>query len=393
MEALIDLCYRFSMKLTLQLQLLPDEAQSDALRETMERFNEAATWLAGHAYARKLANKIELQKLHYRELRERFALSSQMAVRCIAQVVEAYKRDKSKQPTFRPHAAAQRQQRDAVEALEGHDPLVVGDGRVVVPFVMGAYQRERFGFAKGQCDLVLRPDGLWWLLATVDVPDGTPLPSSDFLGVDLGVVNLATDSDGCTHSGATVEAVRVRLHERRRKLQKAAAARKKRGRRPKNIRRALRRLNRREARFRAHVNHILSKQLVAKAKDTGCGLALEDLQGIRDRTRFRKPQRARMAGWAFSQLRTFVAYKARLAGVRLVLVDPTNTSRTCATCGHCDKANRRSQAQFGCQACGHQAHADLNAARNIRARAAVNQPMVSEQSRQQAPSTGISSVL
>jgi putative transposase len=389
----MDSCYRFSMKLTLQLQLLPDEAQSDALRETMERFNEAATWLAGHAYARKLANKIELQKLHYRELRERFALSSQMAVRCIAQVVEAYKRDKSKQPTFRPHAAVPYDQR--IVSFKGLDrvSLLTLRGRVVVPFVMGAYQRERFGFAKGQCDLVLRPDGLWLLLATVDVPDGTPLPSSDFLGVDLGVANLATDSDGCTHSGATVEAVRVRLHERRRQLQKAAAARKRRGRRPKNIRRALRRLNRREARFRAHVNHILSKQLVAKAKDTGCGLALEDLQGIRDRTRFRKPQRARMAGWAFSQLRTFVAYKARLAGVRLVLVDPRNTSRTCATCGHCDKANRRSQAQFGCQACGHQAHADINAARNIRARAAVNQPMVSEQSRQQAPSTGISSVL
>src|SRR5262245_6723111 len=96
---------RVSMKLTLQLQLLPDEVQAASLRATMERFNEAANWLAGHAFALKLANKIELQKLHYRELRQRFELSAQMAVRCIAQVCEAYKRDKAKRPTFRPHAA------------------------------------------------------------------------------------------------------------------------------------------------------------------------------------------------------------------------------------------------------------------------------------------------
>ena len=39
------------MKLTLQLRLLPDTAQADALRTTIERFNEAATWLAGIAFA------------------------------------------------------------------------------------------------------------------------------------------------------------------------------------------------------------------------------------------------------------------------------------------------------------------------------------------------------
>jgi putative transposase len=367
------------VKLTLQLQLLPDESQASSLLATMERFNEAANWLAGHAFALKIANKIELQRLHYRELRERFSLSAQMAVRCIAQVCEAYKRDKSIRPTFRPHAAVPYDQR--ILSFKGLDrvSLLTLAGRVLVPFLMGRYQQERFGFAKGQCDLVLRHDGLWLLLVTVDVPDGTPLPSTDFVGVDLGVANLATDSDGEAHSGAAVEAVRQRYHTRRQTLQKAAAVRKKRGQRPKNIRRALRRTKRREANFRRDENHKLARRLVTKAKDTARGLALEELHGIRERTRFRKPQRARMAGWAFFQLRAFLAYKARLAGVALVLVDPRNTSRTCAVCGHCDKKNRTSQAHFWCQACGHQAHADINAARNIRARAVVNPPMVSEQ--------------
>ncbi|KQY64658.1 MULTISPECIES: RNA-guided endonuclease InsQ/TnpB family protein [unclassified Nocardioides] len=58
----------------------------------------------------------------------------------------------------------------------------------------------------------------------------------------------------------------------------------------------------------------------------------------------------------------------------VVRVDPKNTSRTCAACGHCAPGNRESQAVFECEACGHQAHADTNAAINILARALASQP-------------------
>lgn len=61
--------------------------------------------------------------------------------------------------------------------------------------------------------------------------------------------------------------------------------------------------------------------------------------------------------------------KADASGVAVVEVDPRNTSRTCAACGHVAAENRESQAVFACQACGHRAHADRNAAINILARA------------------------
>jgi putative transposase len=96
---------------------------------------------------------------------------------------------------------------------------------------------------------------------------------------------------------------------------------------------------------------------------------MEDLSGIRERTTVRAKQRARHSGWAFGQLRSFVEYKAALAGVPVVAVDPRNTSRTCNQCGHCDKANRKSRDRFECERCGHSEDADLNAARNIRSRA------------------------
>ena len=82
------------MKLTLQIQLLPDVATGQKLKATVARFNEAANYLASKAYERTLANKFALQKLYYSDLRRQFSLSAQMAIRCIAQVVEAFKRDK-----------------------------------------------------------------------------------------------------------------------------------------------------------------------------------------------------------------------------------------------------------------------------------------------------------
>jgi IS605 OrfB family transposase len=125
-----------------------------------------------------------------------------------------------------------------------------------------------------------------------------------------------------------------------------------------------------EARFRKHVNHVISKSIVESAERTGRGIALEDLTGIRQRVTARGGEaRNRLSGWSFAELGSFVAYKAKLAGVPVVHVDPRNTSRMCAECGHVEKANRKSQARFSCKACGHEANADRNAARNIRAQA------------------------
>jgi IS605 OrfB family transposase len=265
-----------------------------------------------------------------------------------------------------------------------HVSLATLQGRVLVSLLIGPYHRQRFdAHEPRQCHLIVREDGQWFLLVVVQVPDGTPIPPTDFLGVDLGVVHLATTSDGTTHSGEEIEACRTRYAKYRQRLQRAAHVAQMDGKRPKNIRRALKRTARREARFRRDTNHCISKALVAAATGNEYGIALEDLKDIRTRTRFRKPQRAKMAGWAFAQLRGFVEYKARLTGIPIVLVDPRNTSRQCSTCGHIAKANRPSQARFSCKHCGYTTNADFNAAVNIRSRARVSWPLVAVRPPQQ----------
>ena len=372
------------MELTLQLKLLPTDDQATALRETMARFNEACNWLATQAFAEQCSNKLTLQRAYYHELRTRFGLSSQMAVRCLARVAGTYKRDKTICPTFSPYAAMPYDER--YMSFRGLDTvsLLTLTGRVLVPFLIGPYHRQRFdAYEPRQCHLVRREDGQWFLLVIVKVPDGTPLPPTDFLGVDLGVVNLATTSDGTTYSGDGIEACRTRYTRYRQRLQRAAHSAQVNGKRPKNIRRALKRTARREAGFRKNMNHCISKALVAVAQGTERGIALENLQDIRERSRFRKPQRAKMTGWAFAQLRSFVEYKAALSGVKVVLVDPKHTSQECSVCGHIARANRQNQARFSCKSCYYTTNADYNAALNIRNRARVRAPEVAGRAPQQ----------
>lgn len=363
------------MKLTLQTQILPGATDAARLKATVECFNEAADWLAGFAFERKVSNKIVLQQLAYRELRDRFGISAQHAVRCIAQVCEAYKRDKTIRPRFCKHAAVPYDKR--LMSFKGPDrvSLLTLEGRVIVPVVMGSYQRERFTPAHGQCDLVLRDDGKWFLLVTVDLPEGTEIPATDFIGIDLGIVNIATDSDGGQMSGAKVETARRKYGDRRKTLQEAATKRRKSGRRPRSIRRRMAKDKARAARYKRDVNHCTSKEYVETARRTCRGIALEDLEGIRDGVTARGGDaRDRLHGWSFFQFRSFLSYKAQVAGVPVVFVDPAYTSQDCAECGHRDRRNRKTQATFRCVSCGHTDNADRNAARNIRARALVMRP-------------------
>jgi putative transposase len=358
---LIECVYNACMKLVVQLQLMPDADCARKLRSTIEKFNEAATWLAGVAFDLRLSNRIELQRITYKDVREKFGLSSQMTCLCIRRVCEAYKRDKSIRPTFRKHAAMPFDQRTM--GFRGIDrvSLLSLDGRLIVPFIMGSYQEDQMAYPKGQADLVLRKDGKWFLIVTIDVPECTPIPATDFIGVDMGIANIAADSDGEEHSGKPVEKIRRKHNLQRKRLQKKGT---------KGAKKKLKRVAGKEARFRAHENHCIAKKIVAKAKGTGRGIAVEDLDGIRERITARGSHaRNKLSGWSFGQLYAFLAYKAQLAGVPIETVDPRNTSRTCAECGHCHKSNRKSQAEFVCKVCGHGANADVNAARNIRARA------------------------
>lgn len=353
------------MKLVANLKLSPTAEQYRLLRATLERCNDACDWLSGQAWQTKTFRQYDMQKAFYRPLRERFALTAQVAIQCIKKVADAYKIDQKTQRTFRKHAAQPYDDRILRFVSGDLVSLWVLSGREKIAYVCGEHQRRLLEHRKGEVDLMF-VRGKWYLACVCDFDDPCLLTPDGMLGVDFGIVNIATDSKGNQYSGAAVEKYRERYAKRRAILQRVGT---------KAAKRRLRKMRGKQRRFQKHENHCISKKIVATAERSHLGLALEDLTHIRARVKASKEQRKRLHNWGFGQLRAFVEYKAKREGIPCVTIDPRNTSRECPACGHTDKRNRKTQSEFLCVECGHSNNADHNAAGNIARRGLVADPM------------------
>ena len=373
------------MKLVVQVKLTPSPGQAAALEATLRACNDAANRVSEVAFAAYglKARNYDLRKLAYAALRED-GLGSQAAQHVIKKVCDAYAtlrgniragnlgrpgsarrvKAESKPIAFRPDAAQPFDQRNLSFSLDARTISIwaLGGRLKDVPFACSPGQLKTLSECpRGEADLFHR-DGMWFLAITVDVPE-VPLNEepAGFLGVDLGIVNIATASDGKISAGRGLNRHRARQLDLRRKLQAKGT---------KSAKRVLKRRSRKEQRFATDANYRIAKTIVSTAERTGRGIALEDLSGIRDRVRLRKHQRTTLHSWAFHQLGQFIAYKAKLAGVPVVFVDPAYTSQECSGCHHIDRRNRPNQATFTCRACGLMLHADVNGSRTIAHRGA-----------------------
>ena len=364
------------------MKLLPAPAQASALSTTLHTCNEAANFVSRVAFERNVKSRNELQGLCYREIKDRFGLSAQPAVRVIKKVVDAYTamranirvgnlggarsrrriKAESKPTVFREHAAQPFDERCLSWQFDARTVSIwTTAGRLKnVRFAGSPGQLETLReHRRGESDLVLR-DGRWFLVATCEIPEPPQFEPADWLGVDRGITNLATTSDLDNFQGRRLQRYR-RWHARKRAELQAT--------RTKSATRRLKKRARREARHATHVNHRIAKAIVAVAERTGRGIALEDLQGIRDRARLHRHQRATHSSWPFHQLEQHITYKARRAGVPVLLVDARHTSQMCPRCKHTSRSNRPTRDWFCCRRCGLAGPADVVAAVNIRDRA------------------------
>lgn len=353
------------MKLTAKLKLLPTADQHAMLLETLETANAACNEIGDMAWAKQVFRQFALHKMGYKIIRAQYSLSAQIAVRAIGKVAQAYKGDKKVKRVFDLRGAFPYDGRIlSLKTSEQTVSIWTMTGRQRMSYACGERQSQLLDGERGETDLSY-VDGVFYLMVTCEVETPELADVDDVLGVDLGIVNLAVDSDGETYSGQAVEKQRRKQGHRRRNLQRKGT---------RAAKRKLRKLSGKQQRYQRNTNHCISKKVVQKAQGSGRGIALEDLKGIRDRVTVRRKQRARHTNWAFYDLQAKISYKAQLVGVPVMLVDPRNTSRACAVCGYIDKRNRPNQSTFSCLSCGHSDLADHNAARNIRARAAINRP-------------------
>ncbi|WP_369144071.1 RNA-guided endonuclease InsQ/TnpB family protein [Streptomyces sp. R44] len=365
------------MKIVVQVKLMPEAGQASALSATLLTVNEAANWVSDVAFERRVPREYELRKHTYAELKAR-GLGAQAAQHVIKKTREAYTTLKANiragnlgRPGSKRRVKAESKPiAFRTDSAQPYDDRCLSwqydAGTVSIWTTAGRLKNVRFACSpgalktlrehrKGESDLIER-GGVFYLVAVCDIPEADQYEPGGFIGVDLGIANIATTSTGFRAAGRGLNRYRARQAGLRRKLQAKGT---------KSAKRLLKRRSRKEARHAANVNHVISKTIVATAERTGSGIALEDLTGIRSRVRHRKDQRTSLHSWSFHQLGQYIEYKAKRAGVPLVYVDPAYTSQQCSQCGHIDRRNRLSQPTFACRSCGTLMHADDNASHNI----------------------------
>ena len=223
---------------------------------------------------------------------------------------------------------------------------------------------------------VLRREGqrfAAYVVFEVDQPEPRA-PTGRVVGIDLGVNELVATSEG-----ELVTNPRHLRHsaERLATAQRLGAGRKQGSHRRRKAGQIVAAVHRKIAHQRRDLHHHVSKALVARydvivhedlaiTNMTRRPAARPNLDGGYDpngaAAKSGLNREILAAGWG--QLLRMLSYKAEEAGREIIAVDPRHTSRTCAACAHVDGGNR-SGAVFRCLRCGHQAHADINAAQNI----------------------------
>jgi len=183
-------------------------------------------------------------------------------------------------------------------------------GRERINYEVGENHRALLEQDKGEADLVYR-NGMFFLLVSCQMPsanrsDEDVAAIDGYLGVDRGVNNTATTSEGDNWTSGAIDRRRMWYQKRRSTLQSVGT---------RSAKRALQRLSGKQARFQRDTNHTISNRIVSKAKARNSAIVLEDLSGIRERTagrqqRARRATNRRLSNWSFHQLRQFIEYKA-----------------------------------------------------------------------------------
>lgn len=352
--------------LTLTCKLRTSPEQGDKIKALLKAFADACNF-ANQTVDPKVTGKITIQNQVYQQLRERFELSANQAVRVCARVGANRKTAKLKgKPVkeFKPTSADFDARIFSFREKDWTVSLTLLGCRERIKLDIGNYQRGRLkGRVPTSAQLCQHRDGSFYLhIQLTDVaPD--PIQSDKVIGVDFGRREIAKTSTGQGWDGKQLNQVRDKFANTRASVQKRASKGTRSSRR--RCRELLKRLSGKERRFQSWLNHSISAAIIREAKSTNAIVAIEDLTGIRERTNQQprsKTERRRSNSWAFYQLRQFLSYKGIREGIEVVAVAPAYTSQTCHLCLH---IGLRCEKVFRCGHCGWHGDADLNGAINI----------------------------
>jgi IS605 OrfB family transposase len=359
-----------SQSLSVSCKLEVPSEMRPQFERTFEEFANACNQILAVAKAENCWNTTKLHHLTYYPVKSSTGLKANHVCQAIRRVIDNSKATR-KSKKFRPTSVSLDARTFAFYEDEWKVGITLISGRVDFNLSIGNYQRA---LLKGQTPtsavLVRRNDGSYYVNIVVELPTEPTGKTPKVIGIDLGRRSIATTSTNKAWDGTQLQSIRDRYSRVRSNVQ---------SKRTRSSRRLLRRLSGKERRFQSWVNHNISKELVAEAKNLGAALAFEDLTNIRESLNEKprnKTERRRSNNWAFYQLRMYTHYKTAVAGIPVVFVPAAYTSKTCSGCHAIGDRNGK---KFRCVSCSlEHLDSDLNAALNIAALGLtfVNQPEI-----------------
>ncbi|PSP97931.1 transposase [Halobacteriales archaeon QS_4_70_19] len=347
-------------------RLRVEESDRRLLKRTIDQFRDGCQLAVEEGFPR-VTEKRTLQSIAYDTVRDETALKSQHAILATHRAAEAIagvrdrwsEGEKASKPEFTSPTVPY-DGRTMTLFDDGSVSLTTVEGRVrpdlILPDDEDGYQYEYLDderWSVTESSLTAR-DGEFYLHLGFRRPKTEPTAEDGtVLGVDFGIENIAVTSTARFFSGREANHERDQFKKRRASLQQTGT---------RSAHRTLQRLSHREERQHRQRLHEIANGVLQEALDHDCSvIALEELTGLHDEI----PDANWFDLWAFRRLRAYIEYKATAEGIAVESVDPRDTSKRCSECGHVAGGNRSSRGRFHCDACGSEANADYNAAKNI----------------------------
>jgi putative transposase len=348
------------------------------LRATLAGFQRIQQRISAACYNHgKPLSALALHRAVYENVKG--TISSQMTCTAIRLVAGAYASAKAnKKPAQRPFQF-KRSTALFLVGERGRDARFCDDGTLSIWTVAGrkritysvpdAFKSTLAEAVEIDSITVIERDGrlLGRVVVTLRVPDPKGVHP---VGIDLNETNalVAVDPDGNTLfvSGRDFKVRNIRTRKTRRRLQESLATHKAHKQDTRSLRRLLKRLGRKQRRVTRTFCQQTAAKLVKWAADDSV-LVFERLRlpQTSKKLRVRKGSRRRLSQWQRRLMRQSVTNAAERRGMLVDDVNPAYTSQDCSRCG---LRGVRKRHAFTCAHCGHEAHADVNAAVNIRLR-------------------------
>ncbi|MFP8952032.1 RNA-guided endonuclease InsQ/TnpB family protein [Natrialbaceae archaeon A-arb3/5] len=352
-----------------------DDDQQTLLDRTISEWKRACNTASRVGWTTGETQTVALQQIVYDDIRDQTSLGSQHTILAIRQAaaaldgIDALESAVSEYDTSRPTFTSETITYDSRSMTVFDDDtvsLATVDKRIRCELILPAddegYQHQYLENESWEVteSTLSKRDGDYYLHIGFRKPAPKPKTETEtdaadrtVLGVDLGIVNIATTSTAYFASGRE-------LRHRHREFERVRGNLYQKG--TDSAYRTIRRMSGRESRYVRDVLHRVANDILEEATAYECEyIVFEDLKHIRENA----PPGKQFHQWAHRQLVELVEYKASTKGMRVEFVSPENTSRRCPECGHTSGVNRTTQSQFECERCGMTANADYVGAKNI----------------------------